>query len=155
MGIGARIKEILKEKNKTIVWLSDKSGVSKNTLYTITKRDNTSIRHDNIKKIADALEVTVEYLLGLSQDKDGVTDFVADSMFSIVGFVVKPIGASETGSTLYRLFNYDEKYYFYASKEEVEDIIDNAAGLMAYELDKLKKTKEVFYEDAETTKEEE
>ncbi|MGM9916513.1 helix-turn-helix domain-containing protein [Anaerotignum sp.] len=63
MGIGARIKEILKQKNKTILWLAEKSGVPKNTLYTITKRDNTNIRHENLKKIAAALEVSVEDLL--------------------------------------------------------------------------------------------
>lgn len=152
MGVGARIKEILREKEKTILWLSEKSGVSKNTLYAITKRDTITVRGDNIKKIAEALEVTVEYLLGLSQDKDGVTDYVADSMFNLVGFVVHPIGATETGSTLYRLFNYDERYYFYASKEEVEEIINNAAGLMAYELDKLKKTKEVVYKGPNSNK---
>ena len=70
MGIGARIKEILKQKNKTILWLAEKSGVSKNTLYTITKRDNTNIRHENLKKIADALEVSVEDLLERDGDND-------------------------------------------------------------------------------------
>ena len=72
MGIGARIKEILKQKNKTILWLAEKSGVSKNTLYTITKRDNTNIRHENLKKIADALEISVEDLL--KPDGDNIAD---------------------------------------------------------------------------------
>lgn len=70
MGIGARIKEILKQKNKTILWLAEESGVPKNTLYTITKRDNTNIRHENLIKIATALEVSVEDLLEQENNDD-------------------------------------------------------------------------------------
>lgn len=96
MGIGARIKKILKEKNKTIVWLAAESGIPKNTLYTITKRDNTNIRNENIKKIADALGVTTDYLLGIetsnkktenkpsSEKQDFASVFIssaADAMF--------------------------------------------------------------------------
>ena len=45
-----------------------------------------------------------------------------------------------------------EESFMIASKEEVESIINNTLGLLAYELDKLKKTKEVVYEDPDTQK---
>ena len=105
MGIGARIKEILKQKNKTILWLAEKSGVSKNTLYTITKRDNTNIRHENLKKIADALGVSVEDLLerdgdndvnnSNSKTKDVTTLFISHSSIDAYKKLVEEIVNSE------------------------------------------------------------
>ena len=103
MGIGARIKEILKQKNKTILWLAEKSGVSKNTLYTITKRDNTNIRHENLTKIADALEVSVEDLLkhdgdndiNNSKTKDVTTLFISRKSIDAYNKLVEEIANSE------------------------------------------------------------
>lgn len=62
MGLGTRLKEILKEKNMTIKELSEISGVSRNTLYSITKRDNVLARYDIVEKIAAALKITPEEL---------------------------------------------------------------------------------------------
>jgi len=76
MGVGAKIKDLLKEKDKTILWLAEKSGVSKNTLYAITKRDTETIRGDNLKKIADALEVTPQYLLGIERLDESYVGFL-------------------------------------------------------------------------------
>lgn len=64
MGLGLRLKEILKSKNMTIKELSQESGVSINTLYSITKRDNNMARYDIVEKIALALGVSVEELTG-------------------------------------------------------------------------------------------
>lgn len=148
--IGSRIKNL--RKTKTTLSQKDMAKkleipVSTYSGYENNHREPTSAM---LNKIADAIGVSLDCLLGLELTGEELAATVADSIFSVAGFEVELL---ENG--LYRLFNYDEKYYFYASKEEVEDIIDNAAGLMAYELDKLKKTKEVFYEDTETTKEEE
>ena len=64
MGLGLRLKEILKSKNMTIKELSQESEVSINTLYSITKRDNNMARYDIVEKIALALGVSVEELTG-------------------------------------------------------------------------------------------
>ena len=95
----------LKQKNKTILWLAEKSGVSKNTLYTITKRDNTNIRHENLKKIADALGVSVEDLLerdgdndvnnSNSKTKDVTTLFISHSSIDAYKKLVEEIVNSE------------------------------------------------------------
>lgn len=68
MGLGVRLKEILKNQGLTIKELSKLSGVSINTLYSITKRDNNMARYDIVKKIAKALDISVEELTGQAID---------------------------------------------------------------------------------------
>lgn len=69
MGIGTNLKKILSDKNMTIKELSEKSGVSLNTLYSITKRDSNMSRYDIIEKIALTLNVTVKELTGYEIDE--------------------------------------------------------------------------------------
>ena len=66
MGMGQILKDVLKEKGMTIKTLSDITGISKNTLYAITKRDSVNVRADNVEKIASALNISPAYLLGWS-----------------------------------------------------------------------------------------
>ena len=63
MGFGNRLKEILKEKDMTIKELAEKSGISINTLYSITKRDTQIPTPDIIRKIAIALGIDEDRLL--------------------------------------------------------------------------------------------
>ena len=64
MALGTNLKEILKQKNMSIKDLSKKTGISLNTLYSITKRDGRMARFDIIKKICETLEITESELLG-------------------------------------------------------------------------------------------
>ena len=64
MGIGMRLKQILDEKEITLKDLSLMSGVSLNTLYGITKRDNETIKNDILVQIAGSLNVPPQYILG-------------------------------------------------------------------------------------------
>lgn len=57
MGFGNKLKEVLKKKGITIKELSRLSGISLNTLYSITKRDTQVPDKDIIKKIAEALNI--------------------------------------------------------------------------------------------------
>mgnify|MGYP004465119079 CR=1 FL=1 len=66
MGVGERIKKILKERDITIKDLSLLSGVSLNTLYGITKRDNETVKNEIIIPISDVLKVPTQYLLGIN-----------------------------------------------------------------------------------------
>lgn len=141
MGIGARIKEVLKEQNKTIAWLAKESGVSKNTLYTITKRDNTKVRQDILEKISKTLGVKLEYLLGLDPSDEEITGYVADSIFSLSGYYVY-----HEGKDLYRIFNNEEGYYFYANQNEIDDILGDIAFYINALLGKLMKNKKIYYE---------
>lgn len=64
MGVGLRLKEALRIKSLTIKQLAEASGVSVNTLYSITKRDSERVDDILLQRIAAALGVTVDYLMG-------------------------------------------------------------------------------------------
>lgn len=66
MGVGTTLKKILKRYNMTIKELSEKSGISLNTLYSITKRDSTRVDPVLLELIANTLEIPVGELIGLS-----------------------------------------------------------------------------------------
>ena len=59
MGTGSKIKAILKEQKKTIKQLSQESGVSLNTLYSITKRDSAAVTAPVLEKVAQALQPSI------------------------------------------------------------------------------------------------
>lgn len=74
------------ERKVTSVWLSEEVGVSKVAISNIlTGKSSPSV--DNLLKIADALGVSVTYLLGL-EENDGVR-----SQQPKVGFVCPKCGA--------------------------------------------------------------
>lgn len=70
MGVGLRLKRILKEKEMTIKELSQLSNIPINTLYSITKRDSQRVDNVLLQKIADTLGVPVTKL-----QYDGVINF--------------------------------------------------------------------------------
>ena len=75
MGLGTNLKEILKNKNMTIKELSAQTGISLNTLYSITKRDGNMARFDIIKKICEALNISESELVGFDispEDYEGI-----------------------------------------------------------------------------------
>ncbi len=57
MGVGEKIKEILKDRGMTIKELAEESELSPNTLYSITKTDPLSIQQSTAEKIAYALGI--------------------------------------------------------------------------------------------------
>lgn len=58
MGYGLIIKKELNKRNMTIKELSEKSGISINTLYSITKRDSRRISSLVFQKINSVLEIS-------------------------------------------------------------------------------------------------
>lgn len=65
MGVGLRIKKILREKKLTIKQLAELSGIPLNTLYSITKRDSERVDRIILQKIALSLEVSEDDLIGI------------------------------------------------------------------------------------------
>lgn len=63
MGFGKRLKEILKNKGITIKELAELTGISINTLYSITKRDTLMPDIEIIEKIVSALNIDKTELL--------------------------------------------------------------------------------------------
>lgn len=58
MGAGLRLKEILRQRQMTIKQLSIITGISINTLYSITKRDSSKIDPAILSRIVAALDIT-------------------------------------------------------------------------------------------------
>lgn len=63
MGFGIQLKKILKQKGITIKELSEMTGISINTLYSITKRDTKIPEQSIIDKISSALQIEEDELL--------------------------------------------------------------------------------------------
>lgn len=65
MGIGMTLKSILRNRKMTIKQLSESSGISINTLYSITKRDSERVDEIILQRIADTLGVPIYELTGI------------------------------------------------------------------------------------------
>lgn len=76
MGVGFKLKKILREKKMTIKQLSEISGISINTLYSITKRDSERVDRVLLCRIASALSVSPEELLEATH-VDDYLEFIA------------------------------------------------------------------------------
>lgn len=70
MGIGLRLKEILRNQKMTIKQLSEKADISINTLYSITKRDSENIDPVILQRIIDVLGISEEEFFGISPHDD-------------------------------------------------------------------------------------
>lgn len=82
MGVGLRLKELLRQKNMTIKQLSELSGVSLNTLYSITKRDSEKIDPVLLDKIVSALNPSEDLLISPENNrKNADAGKIADHLF--------------------------------------------------------------------------
>ena len=68
MAIGKSIEQHLKKRNISLIELSKKADISYNTLYSIIKRDNTTIKPEILKKIALALEIPLSDLFDIGEE---------------------------------------------------------------------------------------
>lgn len=66
MGVGLRLKEISKQKGITIKYISEKTGIPVNTLYSIIKRDSARVSTETIQAIAEVLQVHPARLISYS-----------------------------------------------------------------------------------------
>lgn len=64
MGVGQELKKILRDKKISIKQLSEESGISINTLYSITKRDSVRVDAVVLQQIASTLGVSISDLMG-------------------------------------------------------------------------------------------
>ena len=83
-----KIKELSKKRGLSLNQLEEKLGYSRNTLYSL-KRQNVSTKR--LQEIADYLEVSVDYLLGktenptiASNDQSGQTALNVEEMANSV-----------------------------------------------------------------------
>lgn len=68
MDIGDRIKQLREQKGMTLEELGNKVGVGKSTVRKWETGMIANMRRDKIKKVADALGTSPEYLMGWAID---------------------------------------------------------------------------------------
>lgn len=134
MGVGMRLKSILRDKKMTIKQLSEKSGIPLNTLYSITKRDSLRVDRVILERISIALEVSVDDLLCK-------TDF---SFPDLRGQTQTFQPFTKTDDELLKLGGFGVLAEFYnlpedAQKEAMKDI----HGFVEYTIAKYKKQSEI------------
>ena len=68
MGMGQYLKELISEKHLTIKELSNISGISLNSLYSITKRDPETLASETAERLSKALNVPAKTFLSPQND---------------------------------------------------------------------------------------
>lgn len=79
-----KIRTLLKEQNKKQIDLCNYIGVKKNTFTSWNSGLNTSYKK-HIDKIAEFLNVSTDYLLGRTENKNTATLFEQQTAFSFEG----------------------------------------------------------------------
>ncbi|MCR4428520.1 MAG: helix-turn-helix domain-containing protein [Caldiserica bacterium] len=64
ISVGENLKELLRKKNRTVSELSEKTGISRPTIYRILE-SKSSLKLEDALKISRFLEVPIEALYGL------------------------------------------------------------------------------------------
>lgn len=117
------------------------------TTYNGYESGNRYPNYQKLKDIAKKLEVSTDYLLGTSNEKSGKTKSDALSLLTSLGYAVAAAGTDEKGMDIYNIYHLQDKYFFYLNKTEIETLVRTANSFIEFELDKLKKTKEIIYDD--------
>lgn len=68
MAIGKRLDALLQARNVKPGSLATLTGINKNTIYAIIKRDSEKVNMSALHKIADALHVSIDYFFDESID---------------------------------------------------------------------------------------
>lgn len=85
MGTGQRIKELTKERGITLKELAEKSGVSYNTIYSITKRDSNRVQGEILQRVSAALDVSPSELIGTDVKKfDDILGIIVNEISKII-----------------------------------------------------------------------
>lgn len=74
--IGEVLKQVLEEKGVTVSQLSEHTGISNQTLYSIIKRNNMKVDLADLLKICHSLGVSVERFYGDYVDNHPITNAV-------------------------------------------------------------------------------
>lgn len=72
MGIGSKLQALLDAKDMKPGTLATKTGISRNTIYSIIQRDNANINLSMLQDIANALDVSIDYFFE-SPEEDEVS----------------------------------------------------------------------------------
>lgn len=81
--VGARIKARREQLGMTVLELAEKIGVREATAFRYETGQIKNIKYDRLSKIAEALQVTPGYLLGLETKKIPLSDYPELKQFDV------------------------------------------------------------------------
>jgi len=96
MGIGSRLGELIRLKGTRPGTLAREAGVSKNTVYSIIKRDNDKVDPDILARLARVLGVSVASLYGQEEPLPAHPDILP-----VVTRSVPMLGSIACGEPIY------------------------------------------------------
>ena len=70
--LGQRILLLRRDRKLSQQALAEKAGISANTIARLERGDIQKIYSDNLDRLADALNVSTDYLLGLTNQPNGL-----------------------------------------------------------------------------------
>lgn len=117
MAIGTNIKNICLEKGISLKELSKRSGISVNTIYTLTREDPENARGDTLAPIAKTLNVPVDVLLGRNAIKDWAVE-LSPTMYNYLNKYFYEYENLDCGVSIKDISG--EKYYL--TYEEMDDL---------------------------------
>lgn len=161
MGSGARLKEILRQRKMTIKQLAETTGISLNTLYSITKRDSTNIDSAILSRITAALNITEDEFYGVSslptincpafegssiivpmdsqeQELEAFTSYLNDMGYKIVIELGAP-GAyiDELKTHYWSLYDTRKKKKYYIMSSDLETLKNNVNSYLKFQISEL------------------
>lgn len=105
MSFGERLRRRRKELGIPIQALAEKVGKDRATIYRYEKGDIRAIPYEVMERLSEALDVTSEYMLGLSEDPHGhgTNDYYLPELLEaaeIVSATLKRNGEEQKGELL-------------------------------------------------------
>ena len=103
-----RLKELMSDEGLTVTTLSEKTGIQK---PTISKYISGSFvpKHDKLKKISDALNVSIEWLMGEDVPKKKI-EYTFDNILPLITKRVPMLGEIACGEPIFA--NEDQGAFF-------------------------------------------
>lgn len=92
MNLLDRIKKLAKQKDISIYQLEEEIDIGRNTIYQWNKRTPSA---DKLQKVADYFNVSVDYLLGRTDNPDSVSSIHASKDLDEVLDNMKSFGGKE------------------------------------------------------------
>lgn len=131
--MGQRIKKIRLEKNYSLKDLEMLCGISASTLHRY-ESDASSVPTPKIKMIADALDVSFAYLLGIDSRSLPYKEFeVLESLLDANGYVIQYYDSTET----FTLEREDHSKICPLEENQIKQLADTVSAFFDFELNKI------------------
>jgi transcriptional regulator with XRE-family HTH domain len=113
------IVQLAKDKNYTYRGLEKIAGLHKNFLSGLLAKDGTHPRIDSIIKLADALEVTLDELVGRSKNtiKDNILIHNKTLLVEVINFLIQSVTTTSETIKLDHFLNSITELYLYSLKK--------------------------------------